>query len=105
MQVVPNSEPFIGGSPGDYCIELNIALPPLIPGFYNVDFWIGLHDTETFDFIRDAVTVEVIEGPDPTRTYRLEHGSIAPTSSAKVTKFSIEPQPAPESNRSKLRIN
>jgi lipopolysaccharide transport system ATP-binding protein len=91
MQIVPNSEPFIGGSPGDYCTELSIALPPLIPGFYNVDFWIGLHDTETFDFIRDAVTFEVIEGPDPTRTYRLEHGSIAPTSSAKVTKISIQP--------------
>ena len=104
MQVVPNSEPFIGGSPGDYCTELSIALPPLIPGFYNVDFWIGLHNTETFDFIRDAVTFEVIEGPDPTRTYRLEHGSIAPTSSAKVTKILIRAATGTESNRSKLRI-
>jgi lipopolysaccharide transport system ATP-binding protein len=91
MQVVPKSEPFIGGSPGDYRVELNIALPPLVPGFYNLDFWIGLHGIETFDSIPDAVTVEIVEGPDPTRTYRLEHGSIAPTSSAKVTKISIEP--------------
>jgi lipopolysaccharide transport system ATP-binding protein len=90
MQVVPKSEPFIGGSPGSYRIELNIVLPPLIPGFYTLDFWMGLHDTETFDWIRDAATVEVVEGPDPARTYKLENGSIAPASTAKVSKISIE---------------
>ena len=45
---------------------------------------------ETFDLIRDAVTVEINEGPDPTGTYRLENGSIVPTSTAKVSKISIE---------------
>jgi len=88
MQAEPKSEPFIGGAPDLYSLELNIELPPLIPGVYNLDFWIGSHNTQTFDYIRSAVMFEVSDNPSPGRTfpYTPEHGSIVPMSNARVWK-------------------
>jgi lipopolysaccharide transport system ATP-binding protein len=91
MQVQPKYEPFIGGSPGIYHVELSIELPPLIPGFYYLDFWLGQPNMETFDLIRQAVTFEIVDSPDPTRGvgYRHEHGSIAPISTVDVSKGDV----------------
>ena len=90
MQVVPKCDPFIGGSPGTYRIELSIELPPLIPGYYYSDFWIGHHNAETFDWIRQAITVEIVDTPNPTGTYHLDNGSIAPILTVDVSKISTE---------------
>jgi lipopolysaccharide transport system ATP-binding protein len=92
MQAEPKCEPFIGGSPGIYNVELKIELPPLVPGLYTLDFWIGPHNTETFDRVRQVITVEIDESPNPTRSfpYTLDHGSIVPISTASVSKISIE---------------
>ena len=82
MQVQPKYEPFIGGSPGIYRIDLSVELPPVLAGLYTLDFWIGLHQRETFDWIPQAIAIEIVEGPDPTRSlpYLLDHGSIVPIS-------------------------
>jgi hypothetical protein len=92
MQVVPKSEPFVGGSPGNYRVDISAELPPLVPGFYAMDFWIGLFESVTFDWIPQAVTVEVIESPDPTSglPYRRSNGSIVPLSKANVSKISMD---------------
>jgi lipopolysaccharide transport system ATP-binding protein len=89
MQAEPKSEPFIGGQPGNHCLDLKVALPPLVPGFYTLDFWLGRHNTETLDFVRQAITVEITESPSPARTfpYSLDHGSIVPISTASVTQI------------------
>jgi lipopolysaccharide transport system ATP-binding protein len=89
MQASPKSEPFIGGSAGTFRVDLRIELPPLVPGFYTLDFWIGPHNTETCDFARQAVTIEIVESPDPKRSfpYTLDHGSIVPVSMASVSKI------------------
>jgi lipopolysaccharide transport system ATP-binding protein len=88
MQAEPKSEPFIGGTPGLYSLELTIDLPPLIPGAYNLDFWIGSHNTQTFDYIRPAVMFEIFENPNPRRTfpYTPDHGHIVPISGVRVLK-------------------
>jgi lipopolysaccharide transport system ATP-binding protein len=90
MQAEPRCEPFIGGEPGTYCVDLSIELPPLIPGLYTLDLWIGPHNTETYDRIRQAVTIEIVDSPNPTRSfpYYLEHGSIMPTSTLIVSPMS-----------------
>jgi lipopolysaccharide transport system ATP-binding protein len=82
MQAQPKFEPFIGGAPGLSSIELDVDLPPLIPGSYNIDFWIGPHYTEAFDYIRRAVMFEIFDSPSPGRTYphTIEHGHIVPVS-------------------------
>jgi len=96
MQVAPKLEAFIGGSPGTYRVELSIVLPPLIPGFYYLDFWIGRYNVDTFDWIQQAVTFEIIDSPDPTRSfpYSLDHGPIAPVATVDVSKVSFEHEPA-----------
>ena len=90
MQAVPKSEAFIGGSPGTYRVELSIALPPLIPGPYYLNFWLGRFNVATFDLVQQAVTFEIVESPDSKRSfpYRLEYGSIAPViSEVSVSKI------------------
>ena len=88
MQVLPRPDAFIGGSPGLYCIELRVELPPLIAGIYTLDFWIGPHN-QTFDLVPQAIIIEVIEGPDPTHAFpfSLDHGSIVPISTVSVSKI------------------
>ncbi len=92
MQASPKSEPFIGGSSGTFRVELRIELPPLVPGLYTLDFWIGPHNTETCDYVRQVVTIEIFESPDPKRSfpYTLDHGSIVPVSTVSVSKVFSE---------------
>jgi lipopolysaccharide transport system ATP-binding protein len=88
MQAEPHVEPFIGVGGGTYIVELTINLPPLIPGIYGLDFWIGPHNTETSDWIRGAIKMEIIESPTFGRTFphTLEHGCVVPPSTAHVRK-------------------
>jgi lipopolysaccharide transport system ATP-binding protein len=91
MQALPNVEPFIGGAPGKYHVDIAIDLPPLIPGIYSLDFWIGPHNTETFDVIRNAIRFQIVDSPTRGRTFphTRDHGSIVPISRAKVWKENI----------------
>jgi lipopolysaccharide transport system ATP-binding protein len=86
MQAEPSVEPFIGGNPGAYHVDVSIDLPPLVPGTYGLDFWIGPHNTETSDWVRGAIRFEVLESPTRGRTYPhfRDHGFIVPFSKASV---------------------
>jgi lipopolysaccharide transport system ATP-binding protein len=96
MQAEPKSEPFIGGAAGSYCVDLSIELPPLVPGTYHLDFWIGPHNTQTYDCVKNAISVKIEENPRPGRTfpYTPDHGFIAPLSTAVVTNVASKHQPA-----------
>jgi hypothetical protein len=98
MQAEPSVEPFIGGTPGTYHVDVSIDLPPLVPGIYGLDFWIGPHNTETLDWIRGAIKFEILESPTRGRTYPhfADHGFIVPFSKASVRP--IENAPSPTSN-------
>lgn len=87
MQALPDPRPFINGSPQSCRVDLEIKLPPLVPGVYGLDFWIGPHNTETYDLIADAVTLEIRESPTAGRTFphTNNHGFIVPKSTARVT--------------------
>jgi len=86
MQAEPSVEPFIGGDRGTYNVDLTIDLPPLVPGTYGLDFWIGPHNTETDDYIREAIKFEIVESPTVGRIfpYHKDHGFIVPRSRAHV---------------------
>jgi lipopolysaccharide transport system ATP-binding protein len=86
MQAVPKFQPFIGGTLGTSVADINIDLPPMIPGVYNLEFWIGPHNTETSDFIRDVIAIEVVDTPSPGRSYPHtdNHGFIVPRSTSIV---------------------
>lgn len=78
MQSIPNPLPFIAGKPGTCKMSIDICLPPLIPGTYSADFWLGYHYSETVDHIRYALSFQVSQSPQTGRSYphSVDHGSI-----------------------------
>jgi lipopolysaccharide transport system ATP-binding protein len=82
MQALPVAKPFIPGSPGIRHLSLEIDLPPLIPGRYLVDFWIGPHFSSTADYVKNAVAFEVSESPSANRSWphSSNHGFVVPPS-------------------------
>jgi len=82
MQAVPKPHPFIDIVPGRKLFLLEVDLPPLIPGHYYVDFWLGSHFSTTNEYLKNIVSFEISEGPSEERNYPYSsaHGSIVPTS-------------------------
>ena len=82
MQALPHPEPFIPGGPGINSLVVEVQLPPLIPGVYQVDLWLGPHYDSTTDYVRGAATFEIVDSPTAGRTYpyALDHGAITPIS-------------------------
>jgi len=82
MQAIPNANPFIPRNSGRQRLALEIDLPPLIPGVYTADFWIGTHYSQTVDYIRNQISFEVVEAPteDRNHPYSTGHGFMVPNS-------------------------
>jgi lipopolysaccharide transport system ATP-binding protein len=80
MQALPEAAPFIEGVPGKHQLDLEIELPPLIPGIYGADFWVGSHYTSTMDYLRNKLAFEVTKSPSPNRSFphSSEHGWAVP---------------------------
>jgi hypothetical protein len=80
MQVLPSAAPFIDGMLGVHRVQVEVELPPLIPGIYSADFWAGSHYNTTFDHVRQALTFEVIDSPSDNRSFphTADHGFIVP---------------------------
>jgi lipopolysaccharide transport system ATP-binding protein len=94
MQALPNPVPFIQGVPGRHHLDLEIELPPLIPGIYGADFWVGSHYSNTMDCLQRSLAFEVTKSPSPNRTFphSPDHGWIVP-----VTHLSYRMETAKES--------
>jgi len=82
MQALPTPSPFISGESGERRISMEIELPPLTPGRYSADFWIGPHFTILSDYVKSAVSFEIVESPSEGRSFphSPDHGSIVPVS-------------------------
>jgi lipopolysaccharide transport system ATP-binding protein len=92
LQALPVPEPFIKCTEGDYVLSVEIDLPPLVPGRYVAHPWIGWQNSETLDWVKDAVEIVIQESPTAGRTYSHlpEHGYIAPVSRCNVRKLGQE---------------
>jgi lipopolysaccharide transport system ATP-binding protein len=88
MQALPTYEPFIGGTSEQSLVELSINLPPLVPGTYGLSFWVGPHNNETYDYIPQAISVQIVDSPSAGRTFPFhpDHGSIVPASKVRIRK-------------------
>jgi len=69
MQALPKAEPFIPGEPGAHRVRLTIDLPPLVPGRYSLDFWVGPHFSQTYDLVRGVLAFEITRSPSPDRSF------------------------------------
>jgi lipopolysaccharide transport system ATP-binding protein len=82
MQALPEAKPFIPVRIGLQRLIIEIDLPPLIPGTYSLDFWIGSHFNSTMDYVKAVVTFEVDESPTRERSapHSPGHGFLVPVS-------------------------
>ncbi|MFN5923597.1 MAG: polysaccharide ABC transporter ATP-binding protein, partial [Pseudanabaena sp.] len=89
MQAIPCYENFLHYQKELHLLRINIQLPPLIPGEYLVSVWVGSHNSETMDWIKEAVLFEINESPIKNRSYphSSDHGYIVPISSCIKSKY------------------
>lgn len=82
MQAMPDPRPFIKHSVDPIVLEIEIDLPPMIPGTYRVTAWVGSHNTRTYDEVSAALEFQVASSPDLRRTFphASDHGLIVPNS-------------------------
>ena len=86
MQALPTVEPVIPGGDGPKRIIMRVCVPPLIPGTYLLDLWLGEYFNLGSDYIRGALSFRVDASPTPDRTFPHDpnHGHIVPSSSLEV---------------------
>jgi len=67
---------------------MEIDLPPLVPGRYLADPWVGSHFNMTDDYIRQAVAFDIGESPTPGRSFPHypHNGQIVPISRIQTTE-------------------
>jgi lipopolysaccharide transport system ATP-binding protein len=86
MQAIPTLDRFIPDTPRLHDLEVEIELPPLIPGRYMASIWLGSHNTEMLDWVREIVGFEIEHSPSRGRTYphHPNHGYVVPSSRVKL---------------------
>ncbi len=82
MQAIPQHEGFLTDTEQEKLVNVSIYLPPLIPGQYLITIWVGSHNTETFDEVKEVIIFEVHESPTLGRSFphNKDHGYIVPIS-------------------------
>lgn len=90
MQAIPKSEGFINHRDKSHFLKVTITLPPLIPSQYLISVWVGSHNSQTIDWVKEALLFEVNESPISNRSYphSKDHGYIVPVSSCLTLEFS-----------------
>jgi lipopolysaccharide transport system ATP-binding protein len=88
MQSIPQIEGFITNSKEKHFVNVSIDLPPLIPGQYLINVWVGSHNTETLDQINEVVKFDIHESPTRGRSFPhdIQHGYIVPKSTINILK-------------------
>ena len=85
MQALPTMEGFVPDSRTHHTIVSSICLPPLVPGQYLMTVWVGSHNTETLDEVKQCISFRVSESPTKGRSmpHTPDHGAVVPRSTVK----------------------
>lgn len=84
MQALPTMKGFVNAAYELHKVKATISLPPLVPDDYSLTVWVGSHNTETLDEVRECVGFHINESPTPGRTVphtAADHGYIVPYAS------------------------
>lgn len=83
MQAIPTLKPLITSESSEITFQINVQLPPLVPGTYFVSLWLGPHNDETYNEINNCVCFQINETPTAGRNFphSRNHGCIVPLSS------------------------
>ena len=68
MQALPTQDPFVISRNGAHVVRVTVDLPPLVPGLYTVNAWVGSHYSETIDQADAIAAFEIFTSPTPRRT-------------------------------------
>ncbi len=87
MQAMPHQEGFLKPSSREQALSVFVDLPPLVPGRYLVNVWVGSHPSDTFDEVKEAVSFEIHDSPTSGRTFPHSrgHGFLVPLSTVSVS--------------------
>jgi lipopolysaccharide transport system ATP-binding protein len=82
MQAIPTLEKLITDKDKLHFLRVIIKLPPLIPGHYLTSVWVGSHNSQTIDWVKEVTLFEVNDSPIIGRAYphTKDHGYIVPIS-------------------------
>ena len=91
LQAIPVGKPFLELRRGRYLLNIEINLPPLIPGRYTLDLWLGTHFSSTLDHVRNVVAIVVDESPDANRTFphSADHGFLVSSSRCEYESIDV----------------
>jgi lipopolysaccharide transport system ATP-binding protein len=80
MQALPTIEGFIQDHQIMHKVKATVSLPPLIPGLYRVGIWVGSHNTETLDEVKECVSFTIQQSPTHNRTFphSVDRGFVVP---------------------------
>ena len=83
MQALPLLGDMLMQDQDEHFLKMEVELPPLVPGLYTVTYWVGPHNTETYDLAESVVQFEVSTSPILGRSFphTRDHGWIVPLSS------------------------
>jgi len=89
MQAIPKLEGFLKDRKPQHLVKITIELPPLIPGQYLASVWVGSHNTETLDEVKEAIMFEIYTSPTLGRAflYTTDHGYIVPNSTVSYSDY------------------
>lgn len=82
MQALPTQEGFVRSRKGLHVLKVVLELPPMVPGSYSINAWVGSHYTETIDLAEAIASFEIVRSPTPGRTipHSPDRGFIVPRS-------------------------
>jgi lipopolysaccharide transport system ATP-binding protein len=89
MQALPVLEPFIEFDNEYKSYKMSINLSGLVPDTYYVDIWIGPHNTETYNIIKEILSFTITESPTIGRNFphTPDHGFMVPLSTIESTNL------------------
>lgn len=93
MQALPEVNGFLRDDRPRHEVRLEIELFGLIPGRYSASVWVGSHNTESLDWVEEAVAFEVTDSPAPGRSFphTPDHGYVVPLSRILRNELSSRP--------------
>ncbi|MDN3204701.1 ABC transporter ATP-binding protein [Algoriphagus sediminis] len=68
FQSIPEPKPSIKFSRDETSVKIQLTLPPLVPGIYNVSIWAGTDYSDTLDWQKNILSFEILESPIKDRT-------------------------------------
>lgn len=82
MQAIPTIENYLHFKDKKHSVKIIVQLPPLVPDDYLISVWVGSHNSETIEWIRESNMFNISDSPVLGRSFphTKDHGYMVPVS-------------------------